>query len=133
MTIETKELYVGTYQKKQSEIKIRGYFGWEYVEDKHYGRSGTLHIVLKRDKDLTNYKKLDELEKRYDNYKKQIKTYSPISDSPEMFLLILLLIFPFVIYCVYKHNQKIEIRNNNGRLIREMNEIIKEAKTIEKI
>lgn len=128
--IETKELYVGTTERKNEEIKIRGCFGWEYVEDKHYGRSHALHILLKRDTDIENYNKLASLENEYDDCKKQLKVYSPITDSPENFLLILLFVFPFILYCMFKSDQKKEIAENNAKLHKEMNSILEEAKSL---
>lgn len=128
--IEKKELYVGTTDRKKEEIELRKNFGWTYVEDTYYGRSHALHIVLQRDPMLKKYKELDSLEKQYDNCKKQLKVYSPITDSPENFLLILLFVFPFVLYCMYKSNQKREIEENNSKLNKEMKSIVNEAQAL---
>ena len=131
--IETKEIYVGTVDRKNEEVKLRGCFGWEFVEDRHHGRSG-LHILLKRDTEMKNYKKLVALEEEHTKCKSQIRTYKPIIDEPEdflvLFLLFILAIFPLVIYCVYKSNQKKEIAHNNAKLIKRMHEIINEAKVL---
>ncbi len=128
--IEEKDIYVGTTQRKEEEIKVRQVFGWKYIKDEHHGRTHALHIVLKRNRDIPNYSRLTYLEREYDECKKQLRTYFPITDSPEMFLLILLLIFPFVIYCVYKSNQKKEIKENNERLHQKMDRILEMARTL---
>jgi hypothetical protein len=130
MNIETKEVYVGTVDKKTEEIRLRKNFGWSYVEDKHHGRSGGLHILLQRDKDMKNYGQVAALENKYDALKKQMKYYSPITDSPEMFLLILVFIFPFVIYCVYKSNQKKAVAENNANVRKQMNEVLNQAQAL---
>lgn len=130
MSFETKEIYVGTVQRKAEEIELRKNFGWRYVRDESYGRSAALHIVLERDKEMKNYSSIASLENNYDNLKKQLKKYYPITDSPEMFLLILIFVFPFVIYCLYKSGQKKEIAENNAKLHKQMDEILKQAKEL---
>lgn len=130
MNYESKEIYVGTVDKKAKEIELRKNFGWSYVEDKHHGRSGGLHILLQRDKDMKNYGQLATLENKYDSLQKQMKYYSPITDSPEMFLLILVFIFPFVIYCVYKSNQKKSVAENNANVQKQMNEVLNQARLL---
>ena len=130
MNLERKEVYVGTVDRKNNEIALRRDFGWSYVEDTHWGRSHALYIVLSRNKDMKNYSSIAKLEEKHDKLQKQIKTYSPITDSPEMFLLILLLIFPFVLYCVYKSNQKKEIASNNDKLMSEMKKTRDEARAL---
>ena len=130
MNLERKEIYVGTVDRKNKEIALRRDFGWSYVEDTHRGRSHVLHIVLSRNKDMKNYSLIAKLEEKHDKLQEQIKTYFPITDSPEMFLLILLLIFPFVLYCVYKSNQKKEIASNNAKLMNEMKKIRDEARVL---
>lgn len=132
--IETKELYVGTTDRKNEEIKIRGCFGWEYVEERHHGRSGGLHILLKRDTEMKNYSKLASLENEYDDCKKRIKVYNKIVEEPGDLLILaalfILFIFPLVLYCMYKSNQKKEIAENNAKLHKEMNSILEEAKSL---
>lgn len=130
MNLETKEIYVGNNEKKKEEILLRQLFGWKYVKDSIWGRSHMLHIILERDKDMKNYLQLDKLEKQYDKCKGELKTYYPITDSPEMFLLILLFIFPFVIYCLYKSGQKQRIAENNAELQKKMTEILRQAKEL---
>ncbi len=130
MAFETKEPYVGTVDKKAKEIALRENFGWRYVTDSHHGRSGGLHIILERNTEMKNYTRISSLEQKYDSLKKQLKTYYPITDSPEMFLLILVFIFPFIIYCVYKSNQKQTIKENNEAISKQMDAVVKEAKSL---
>lgn len=132
--IETKEIYVGTTDCKNEEIKIRGCFGWKFVEDRNHGRSGGLHILLKRDTEMKNYQRIANLELEYNKCKKGIKVYNKIVEEPEDLLVVvalfLLLVFPLVLYCVYKSNQKKEIAHNNAKLHKEMNFILEEAKSL---
>ena len=132
--IETKEPYVGTLVRKNEEIEIRRNFGWKYVEERHHGRSGGLHILLSRDTEMKNYSKLASLENAYDDRKKRIKVYNKIVEEPEDLLILvalfILFIFPLVLYCMYKSNQKREIEENNSKLHKEMNSILEEAKSL---
>ena len=112
MSIEKKSLYVGDLEREKSEVALRQEFGWTFVGDHSPGRSG-LHADFERDKDMPNYARLAELEKEFDNAQASRKYYSPIYDNPEMFLLILIFIFPFVLYCIYKSNQKQEYAEIN--------------------
>ena len=129
MNLETKEPYVGTTTRKEEEIALRKNFGWSYIKDKHVSRGG-LHIVLQRDRDMKNYKEISYCEEKYDSLKSQKKTYFPITDSPEMFLLILVFIFPFVLYCVFKSNQKQRYKEINESLQRQMDECVAKAKAL---
>lgn len=126
LSIEEKEIYVGTVDKKAEEMKLRRNFGWQYVRDNHPSRSG-LHIVLARDRNMPNYAQLNSLEHQYDDCKKQLKYYSPMTDSPEMFLLIFAFVFPFIIYWAYKYNQKHEYEAHNAKLKARMGSIVKAA------
>ena len=84
MNIETKSVR-GNYDEYLK-------FGWEHTQDSP-ARSGRSHYtahILARDKDMENHRLIETLEKKYFYLKSQIKTYSPITDSPENFLLILL-------------------------------------------
>ena len=130
MSLEIKEIYVGTLERKKEEIKLRQNFGWEFLEDKHIGRSHALYIVLERDSNMLHYSELASLENEYDELKKQLKVYYPITDSPEMFLLIFVFVFPFVFYCIYKSNQKKTIKENNEEIHRKMDETINKAKKV---
>ena len=85
------------------------------------GVGAVLGLEEQKREDIDMTSKLAALENKYDSLKKQMKYYSPITDSPEMFLLILVFIFPFVIYCVYKSNQKKAIAENNANVQKQMN------------
>jgi len=124
MNIETKSVR-GNYDEYLK-------FGWEHTQDSP-ARSGRSHYtahILARDKDMENHRLIEALEKKYFLLKSQIRTYSPITDSPENFLLILLLIFPFVFYCVYKGQQKRKIKENNDHIQFEMLKILEEVKPL---
>ena len=127
MPLERKEVYVGTLARKNEEDSIRSHFCWKYVDDKHVGRSHAWYAIYERNTNILNYEKIAKLDNEYFNLKAQKKVYYPITDSPEMFLLILLFIFPFVLYCIYKSNQKSEIEAHNLKIEKRLKEIIKEA------
>ena len=129
MSLETKQV-PADYQKKTDEIELRRAFGWRYVDDTHRGRTHSLFLILERDTEIKHYEELNKLEQRYDSLGKQYRTYFPITDSPEMFLLILLFLFPFVLYCIFKSNQKKRIAENNVRIKKEQADIVQEAKAL---
>ena len=135
MNYEEKEMYVGTLEKKDKEIKLRKRFGWVYVKDTHHGRSGSLHIVLQRDKDMKHYGELASLEKEYDECKSHMKYYKKVVDEPEdliiVILLFLLFIFPLIIYLAFKNNQKHSIAEHNAKLESRMKAILLEADALE--
>jgi len=79
---------------------------------------------------MKNHSLLAALENNYFQLNSQLRTYSPITDSPEMFHLILPLVFPFIIYCVYKGNQKRNIQENNAQLHQQMSKVIKEDESL---
>ena len=86
--IETKELYVGSTDRKNEEIELRKNFGWTYVEDTHHGRTHALHIVLQRDPMMKKYKELDSLEKLILDIEKSFRVILDFSckfDSLELY------------------------------------------------
>lgn len=127
MNIERKDFYYSGLKEKEEIIEVRQAFGWTYVGDYHRSR-GCPEVKFERDTEMLNYKRLKWFEDKYDDAKSKIRHYFPITDSPEMFLLILLFIFPFVIYCVYKKNQKAEIAKDNAHYEQIMNECLQKAR-----
>jgi hypothetical protein len=124
MNIETKTV--------RGDLAEHLKFGWKHTEDNSVrsGRHHYTHHVLARDKDMENHDRIANLETKYFQLKLELRTYSPITDSPEMFLLILLLVFPFVIYLVYKGNQKRSIEENNMKIHQQMDEVLKEVEPL---
>ena len=136
MSMERKEISVRTDDKKQEDIKVCECFGWNLVkiESRRVTRLHSYFAIFERDTEMKHYKELVALEEEHTKCKSQIRTYNPIVDEPEdflvLFLLFILAIFPLVIYCVYKSNQKKEIAHNNAKSIKRMHEIINEAKAL---
>ena len=132
MNIETKEVRLGYGAEKTENMKVYECFGWKYTQDVHRGRS--TYNVIARDMDMPNYKLIKALDDKYFALKARKKYYQPIYDDPInfllMFLLLLLFIFPLIIYLVYKSHQKAKILENNARLDKQMDECIKEAKAL---
>ena len=128
--IEKKSVYVGLASKKYSVIQRYETFGWKYVGDSSWGRSGSLHADFERDFEIKNRNRLLDLERRYEQCSGKIKVYTPITETPENFLLIFALIFPFFIWLAYKHNQKKTIIANNQKVFKEREDILNEAKTL---
>lgn len=134
MNIETKEVHLGYSDngERARNLKVYEGFGWKYTQDVRRGRS--TYNVLARDKDMPNYRLIKALEDKYFTLKNQKKVYTPIYDEPVnflvMFLLLILFVFPLIIYLVFKSNQKAKIRELNERLDKEMEKCLNEARAL---
>ena len=134
MNIETKEIhiyYAGDEMAKNiEESKL---FGWQKTEQTvRHGRSS--YGIMARDKDMPHYYEIVELEEKYLELKKKKKTYNKVIEEPVdvllMFLLILLFVFPFVLYIVFKSNQKKRINEHNSKLQNQMDEYARKAQEL---
>lgn len=128
MALETKDLYYGSADKKTEQIALMKKFGWEYTEDRRYGRSG-YHAVYARDKDMPNYRLVAALEEKYFRLDGQKKYYQP-ADPWICILLFVLFIIPLVFYLWFKSDQKQKYADFNAGLERQKNEILKEVSTL---
>ena len=83
---------------------------------------------------MPNYRLIKALDDKYFALKAQKKVYEPIYDEPinflVMFLLLILFVIPLVIYLLFKGNQKARIQEHNAKLDREMEDILKEARSL---
>lgn len=134
MNIETKEVHLGWGDKGEREKNLKVYesFGWKYTQDVRRGKSS--YNVLARDMDMPNYRLIKALDDKYFALKEQKKYYKPIYDDPfnffQMFLMLVLFVFPLVIYLVFKSRQKARIQEHNTDLERQMEECLKEARAL---
>ena len=134
MNIETKEVHLGWGDKGERERNLKVYesFGWKYTQDVRRGKSS--YNVLARDMDMPNYRLIKALDDKYFALKEQKKYYQPIYDDPLNFLmmlaLLILFVFPLVIYLVFKSRQKARIQEHNANLERQMEECLKEARAL---
>lgn len=129
MKIETKELGTGAWVNKDAQVALMAKFGWEHTQDVSHGRGGS-GAIYARDTEMPNYRLIAALEDKYFMLEKKKKHYSPITDSPENFLLILLLVVPFVLYLIFKIRQKKRIAKHNASIEAQQNEILKEVATL---
>ena len=120
MNIETKTV--------RGEISDYLRFGWKHTEDVRRGhaRHHYTESVLARDKDMQNYRLIAALEAKYFSLKAQKKVYEPM-DPLWGIISFLCLIVPFIIYAAVKSSQKSKIEEENARLQREMNKVLKEV------
>ena len=134
MNIETKEVHLGWEKdgERARNLKVYESFGWKYTQDAHRGR--TTYNILARDMDMPNYRLIKALDDKYFALKAQKKVYTPIYDEPLnfliMFLLLLLFVFPLIIYLVFKGSQKARINEHNTKLDRQMNQVLNEARAL---
>lgn len=113
-----------------NEFEAYLHFGWQ-VADKH--RSGTkkhhTSYTLARDLGMKNIDKIKLLEEAYFKYKSRIRTYEPA--NPMICIpLFILLIFPMVLYLIYKKNEKAEIEENNNYCRKAMYDLVQQAKAL---
>ena len=134
MNIETKEVHLGWEKdsERAKNLKVYESFGWKYTQDAHRGR--TTYNILARDMDMPNYILIKALDDKYFALKAQKKVYKPVYGEPEnfllMFVLLLLFVFPLIIYLLFKSSQKAKIQEHNAKLDREMNQVLNEARAL---
>lgn len=123
MNIETKTV--------REDPKDYLYFGWKHTEDTRVrtGKARHTEHILARDKDMPNYKLISALEKKYFTLRSMKKSCSPI-DGGLCFILFVCLIFPGIIYLIFKVAEQSRIDNYNSPLEREMREILIEVKKL---
>lgn len=123
MNIETKTV--------RGDFSEYLFFGWKHTEEiRSERRHHYTEHVLARDLDMPNHKLISALEAKYFRLKSNMQTYHPITETPESFLLLLLFVFPFLIYWIFKANQKEKIQKNNDDLKLQMNNVLKEVRTL---
>ena len=122
MDIETKEVIDSSDSLK---------FGWKLMETKrvHHGPHHSTRYVLSRDKQMPNYEKISSLERRYASLKSQLKTCEPMDPLVGVVTFILLII-PFIIYALFKSNQKKEFEEHNTNIRRQMSAVLKEVQPL---
>ena len=134
MNIETREVILGWTDKDERERNLKVYesFGWKYTQDVRRGKSS--YDLLARDMDMPNYRLIKALDDKYFALEAQKKHYTPIYDDPlnfmMMFALLILFVFPLVIYLVFKSRQKARIQEHNANLEKQMEECLKEARAL---
>ena len=134
MNIETREVHLGRSDNGEREKNLKVYesFGWKDTQDVHSGRFS--HELLARDMDMPNYRLIKALDDKYFALKAQRKVYTPIYEEPInfliMFLLLILFVIPLVIYLLIKSGQKEKVEEHNAELERQMDEILKEARSL---
>ena len=107
-------------------------FGWTLINEVRvrHGRRHVKEYVLERNKDMEHYNEIKQLEAQYYNLNSKIKSEVKISFST-VFVLLLLLIIPGIIYIVYFQNKNKQIRENNSKLSKQMNQIKQKVKVLQ--
>ena len=140
--IETKEIKLygsqsgDKYMREQYE-KCKGYindltaFGWQPTQtaSRRNGRSSYNVQIMARETSMPHYNEYRRLEEDYETAKGNIKYYSPMEAST-VFLLLLILIIPGVLYIAFKSNQKYNIEAHNYQCEQQMQKAVTTAKNI---
>ena len=140
--IETKEISLfgsqsgDKYMREQYE-KCHGYindltaFGWQPTQtaSRRSGRSSHSVQIMARETSMPHYNEYRRLEEDYETAKGNIKYYSPMEAST-VFLLLLILIIPGVLYIAFKSNQKSNIEAHNNQCKQQMQNAVSSARSI---
>ena len=129
--IETKKVYmIENEEYYASDLRA---FGWEITENKieYIGEMAAPYFVLTRDKEKENYEELRKKEIEYEKQRKELIHYDNINIEVAILLMILLII-PGVIYIIYKKSEEKKCIEHNWPYKKKMEEIVKEAKELNK-
>ena len=121
-----------TFQECQNYIKDLTAFGWqttEVIRESNGFRWSSNYQILARETTMPHYNEYRKLEMDYEDAKKQMKQYNSMEAST-VFLLLLLLILPGVIYIAFKSNQKQQIEEHNQRCKISMQKAVYAAQNI---
>ena len=132
--IETIQLYGNRTSEKVLDAKA---FGWQDTQEVRCGsrshHTETILATMKQEEvkinDLLNYLEIKKLESEFNTCKSGLKKYEP-ADPLNCILFFCLLVFPLVIYLIYKSEQKEKIESNNLVLISRMNQLKLRAKEL---
>jgi hypothetical protein len=125
--IETKE--IGLYEKDYIDDLTA--FGWQPTQttSRRSGRSSYTVQIMARETSMPHYNDYRRLEEDYEAAKAKRKYYSSMEIST-VFLLLLLLIIPGVLYIVFKKCQKADIKDHNDKCNQEMKKAVLAARNI---
>lgn len=106
-------------------------FGWTLINEVRvrHGRHYVKEYVLERNKDMEHYNEIKQLEAQYYNLNSKIESEVKISFST-VFVLLLLLIIPGIIYIVYFKNKNKQIKENNSTLSKQISQIKQKIKIL---
>lgn len=122
--VEEKEVY--------GDITPYLNFGWKDTGRTNWHRSGrstTTYKIIARDTQRENYNILKSLENQYFLINNRKKYYESM-EFGTVALLLLLFIFPGIIYIVYKRKQKEKYDDINYQCNKEQTEIIEKARKL---
>ncbi len=125
--IETKE--ISLYQKEY--ISDLTAFGWQPTQEtsRRSGRSTYHYQIMARETSMEHYNDYRRLEIDYETAKGNKKYYNSM-EFTTVFLLLLLLLIPGVLYIVFKVNQKNEINTHNRKCDNDMKKAVSLAREI---
>ena len=140
--IETKEVrlegslsgdkyFQQLYQKSRKYVEDLKSFGWQPTQtvERHESRSYHHYQILARETTMKNYSELVRLESLFENAKSSIKSYQKAEFSTVL-LLLLIFIFPGIIYLAYKSNQKQKIYEHNQNCQNTIKKSLEQAKAL---
>ena len=129
--IETQEIALHGRPGTHEHIQNLTAFGWQptQVSSRRSGRSSYSVQIMARETTMPHYNDYRRLEEVYTAARYRLKTYEPMEAS-KVLLLLLIFIFPGVIYISYKSKQKADIKAHNEKCYEEMNKAIELAKQI---
>lgn len=129
--IETKEIELYGDQKQKDYIQDLTAFGWQptQITSRRSRRSSHIVQIMARETSMPHYNDYRRLEEDYETAKGNMKYYSPMEAST-VFLLLLILIIPGVLYIAFKSDQKSNIEAHNNQCKQQMQKAVSSARSI---
>lgn len=129
--IETKEIELYGDQKQKDYIQDLTAFGWQptQITSRRSRRSSHTVQIMARESSMPHYNDYRRLEEDYETAKGNMKYYSPMEAST-VFLLLLILIIPGVLYIAFKSDQKSNIEVHNNQCKQQMQKAVSSARSI---
>jgi hypothetical protein len=125
--IETKETHVSN----KGYINDLTAFGWQKTQEtsRRSGRNTYYYQIMARDTSMPNYDEYCKYEEIYEDAKSNRQVYDSM-DEITVLLLLLLFIFPGVLYISYKTKEKNRIIEHNKWIDKKMEEAVEAARKI---
>ena len=128
--IETKEIRT-SFGSQNEYVKDLTAFGWQPTQttSRRSGRSTSHYQIMARETSMSHYNEYRRFEDDYESAKEDLKSYDSM-DGLTVLLLLLLFIFPGIIYIAYKTKQKNEIDAHNNLCRQQMEKALYNARNI---
>ena len=128
-----EKIFRDMYYECKNYINDLTAFGWQPTQEtsRRSGRSTHHYQIMARETTMPHYNEYRKFENDYETAKDEIKYYEPMEVST-VFLLLLILIIPGVLYVAYKLAQKASIESDNQQCKARMQKAVLAARNLNK-